>query len=239
MAKQLLRRQIRLVKNKTIKTSVAAVSGDHASGGGAHLTTGQVASRVGVSARTVLRWVLDGKLAAGRTAGGHWRIASADLERFVAGPPEPVPQASAGTGGAPRMVIIEDDRSHARALRRLLTTNLPGAEVIVCTDAFAAGFELGRRPPDVLFVDLEMPGFDGVDMLRRLAGVSEYAVTRVVVVSGRVTPGRDEALHRLGVDFIWHKPLRPAGIRVLLDELSRQGVGGATVSPYEQRSEGA
>lgn len=43
------------------------------------LAVGQVAALVGVAPKTVNRWVHQGRLAATRTAGGHFRIGLADL----------------------------------------------------------------------------------------------------------------------------------------------------------------
>lgn len=49
------------------------------------LTTGQAAQLCAVTPDTVLKWIKKGKLAATRTAGGHYRVALPDLEPFLAG----------------------------------------------------------------------------------------------------------------------------------------------------------
>lgn len=48
------------------------------------LTTGQAARLLSVTPDTVLKWIRAGKLPAVRTAGGHHRIAAADVERLLA-----------------------------------------------------------------------------------------------------------------------------------------------------------
>src|SRR5215211_8286306 len=50
---------------------------------GRMLTTAQVAERLGVSPRTVGRYIQDGQLQAIATAGGHNRVTEADLETFL------------------------------------------------------------------------------------------------------------------------------------------------------------
>ncbi|MBT8396566.1 MAG: excisionase family DNA-binding protein [Gemmatimonadetes bacterium] len=49
------------------------------------LTTGQAAKLCAVTPDTVLKWIKKGRLAATRTAGGHYRVALPDLEPFMAG----------------------------------------------------------------------------------------------------------------------------------------------------------
>lgn len=49
------------------------------------LTTGQAAQLCAVTPDTVLKWIKKGRLAATRTAGGHYRVALPDLEPFMAG----------------------------------------------------------------------------------------------------------------------------------------------------------
>jgi len=49
------------------------------------LTTGQAAKLCAVTPDTVLKWIKKGRLAATRTAGGHYRVALPDLEPFLAG----------------------------------------------------------------------------------------------------------------------------------------------------------
>lgn len=46
------------------------------------LSVGFVARRLGVHPRTVSRWIADGKCAASRTIGGHYRIPPAEFQRL-------------------------------------------------------------------------------------------------------------------------------------------------------------
>src|SRR5256885_17093273 len=81
------------------------------------LTTGQIASSCQVTIPTVKRWIREGHLAAFKTAGGHFRVTDAELERFqsvlhmpaTAGPEE----------HSPRLLLVDDD---ARALNTLAWT---------------------------------------------------------------------------------------------------------------------
>jgi excisionase family DNA binding protein len=68
-----------------------------ASAGTDLLSTGEAAKELGVSGKTVLRWINDGLLPARRTrAGGQYRVDRADLERFKAEQQEIRPKDESG-----------------------------------------------------------------------------------------------------------------------------------------------
>src|SRR5512138_1650890 len=94
-----------------------------------YLTSAEVASRVGVSPRTVSNWIRDGHLKAYRTPGGHSRIAEADLQSFldergirplpetVGSQPRPAPIER------PRVLFIDDDENLLDIIREVLEAN--------------------------------------------------------------------------------------------------------------------
>jgi CheY-like chemotaxis protein len=57
-------------------------------------------------------------------------------------------------------------------------------EVTTINDAVSALVSIGRICPDLLIVDLHMPGMDGFNMLRVLRTIPEVTDTTIVVVSG-------------------------------------------------------
>jgi excisionase family DNA binding protein len=61
------------------------------------LTTGQAARLCAVTPDTVLKWIKKGRLAATRTAGGHYRVALPDLEPFLAGFGQVTPESTETT----------------------------------------------------------------------------------------------------------------------------------------------
>ena len=176
------------------------------------LTTTQAAQLCGVSGRTMLRWLRSGIVQGVTTAGGHWRIDSSDLADIGPGTPHVA-------GG--RLLVVDDDASHRSALAHIVGLLRPELEVRVAGDALAAGLELGGWRPDVVFVDIEMPALDGVEMLRRIRARSELRHLRVAVISGHLASARVEQLAALGVEraHMIAKPISPAALRELLDEL--------------------
>jgi two-component system response regulator MprA len=67
---------------------------------------------------------------------------------------------------APTLLLAEDDRAIRHALERALT--LEGYDVTAVADGEEALAEAHRTPPDVLVLDVMMPGVDGLQVCREL-----------------------------------------------------------------------
>ena len=70
---------------------------------------------------------------------------------------------------APITAVIAEDEAPARKRLRDLLGGVPGVEVLgECADGPSAIQAVDRLQPDVLFLDLEMPGCDGLEVARRI-----------------------------------------------------------------------
>lgn len=81
-------------------------------------------------------------------------------------------------------VVVADDQELVRMGLRVLIDREPDLTVVGEADSGRAALELVRRErPDVLLLDVRMPGMDGLETLRRLTADAELAGTRVIVVT--------------------------------------------------------
>jgi CheY-like chemotaxis protein len=114
----------------------------------------------------------------------------------------PSPARSAATAPPCRVLVIDDEplvRSH---LRRLLTQH--GFTVEDAADGVSGLEAIYRTRPDVVLLDMMMPGLDGVDVVQRLR---ETAVdVPVVLCSGNLDALRERGLDPSLVQGILQKP---------------------------------
>ena len=183
---------------------------------GRDLSTEQAATLMGVHARSVLRWVKDGKLPAWQTGGGRSRIRRSDLATFMRSRGMEVP----GDLGPmpPRVAIVDDDPDHVAALRDLLQELRPDAEVQEATDGFTAGLMIGTFRTHLVFLDIYMPSIDGFEVCRWIRSRPETLGVAIVVVSGVLTPAARGKLRELGADLCVSKPLDVDLLRSVLRE---------------------
>lgn len=124
-----------------------------------------------------------------------------------------------------RLLVLDDSIEVAELIGELAESAGFSVKVTTDTDAFFADFE--KRAPSVIVLDLQMPGTDGIEVLRSLAAVGSKA--RVLLATGmdRQTAlsaksyGDELGLNILGVV---HKPFTPETlISRLLTERSLHG----------------
>ena len=114
--------------------------------------------------------------------------------------------------GSARILIIDDEAAIRDALRMILEYQGYGVMVAATGEEGAALVE--REAPDLVFLDIKMPGMDGLEVLQRITHLTE--VTPVVVMSGHGTISTAVEATRLGAfDFI-EKPLESERVLVLV-----------------------
>lgn len=113
-----------------------------------------------------------------------------------------------------RVLVVDDDANFREYLR--LVFEQAGIEVEACTEASEVEARLAARPPDLLLVDLHMPGSNGLDLTLALRGRPEHALLPIVLLSGEERENVRSQAIQSGADDFLRKPVRP---RVLLAEV--------------------
>jgi DNA-binding response OmpR family regulator len=106
-----------------------------------------------------------------------------------------------------KVLLVEDNVSVRELLRVLLETE--GYEIVEATDGSDGLAQAEQSKPDLMILDLMMPGLDGESVLRRLRTHPELSKVPVLVVSGKY-----ESLGRLkdqiGEENVFPKPFEPS-----------------------------
>ena len=179
------------------------------------LTLGQAARYLGVAQSTIRKWSDQGRLPAFYTPGGHRRYRRRDLDSFVAG-------SGGGPGvgirGTPLVLIVDDDPR----IREFVRVNLEmdGYTVREAGSADEGLAVLDEEPPDLILLDVMMPGVDGWEMLRRVHERHGMGEIPVIMFSGQVESSNDDAVARGAHGFLG-KPFNPQDLITRTKELLR------------------
>jgi len=117
----------------------------------------------------------------------------------------------------PIQVLVVDDEPYTRRVLQISLEKIGGFSV----DAVEGGEEalalVQRRPPDVILLDVMMPGVDGPTTLGRLrAGGGPASAIPVIFVTARALPHEVERLSALGAYAVVLKPFEPVSLSGLI-----------------------
>jgi excisionase family DNA binding protein len=181
------------------------------------LTTGQIAQYCHVSHRAVLKWVASGKLKAYRTPGKHSRVSIEDFVAFLNLYHMPVPAEFVHTIAQRKILIVDDDRGIVSSLHRALT--LENKYMIdVAYDGFEAGKKFVVFKPQLIILDIHMPGLDGYQVCANIRSDPSNKSVRILAISGVSETQEIKKIMDLGADDYLSKPFSN---KVLKDKISR------------------
>jgi CheY-like chemotaxis protein len=108
-----------------------------------------------------------------------------------------------------RILIVEDHPTMREAMRMVLEHE--GFAIEEAADGQSALERVRSAPPDLVFLDLNIPGTSGAEVLRELKADPATAEVRVIIVTATGDEGRDQVIE-LGADEYFTKPFSPLAL---------------------------
>lgn len=185
------------------------------------LTPNEAATLLMVSPITIRQWAQKGILEAQTTAGGHRRFSRQVVERFARERGISLP------GGEDRLLIVDDNRQFNHYLQALFSARVDDLKIFSAYDGFEAGRLVQQHKPDVVLLDVMMPGIDGIEVCRSLKSDPETAHIRVVAMTGYHSPELENKMLAAGAQVLLRKPFSS-------EEVLREcGFSGATTETVQ------
>jgi len=137
------------------------------------------------------------------------RFRDAALEPAAPQAPATAPRPSrAHDGGGRRVLVVEDNAMNRKLARNALRSS--GFEVLEATTADEALELLTRERVDLVLMDLQLPGMDGLEATRRLKARPETAALPVVALTAHVREVDEQRALDAGCSGYITKPIRLA-----------------------------
>ncbi|TWT19446.1 EAL domain-containing protein [Luteimonas marina] len=121
--------------------------------------------------------------------------------------PAATPLQSARDAAPYRVLVVEDDPSQALFAESVLNGAGMQAQVVSVTSEVMDAMEQLR--PDLVLMDLHMPGLDGAELTELIRAHAEFAPVPVVFLTGDEDPERRFEALDIGADDFLRKPVRP------------------------------
>ena len=128
----------------------------------------------------------------------------------------------------PTILVVDDHEEIREALAEILEEE--GHEVLQAVDGLDALEVVAATPPDVILLDIAMPGMDGLETLRRLKDMPESAMLPVIMVTAQGDRQNMVKAVQLGVRDYVTKPWEPGEVEMCVN----WAIKAATVNSVQQ-----
>ena len=105
-----------------------------------------------------------------------------------------------------RVLVVEDNAVNLELVRDILTAE--GYEVLEAADGVTGVAVAALERPDLILMDLQLPGVDGLEAARRIRADDRLRAVPIVALTAYAMKGDDERARDAGCDGFVAKPIR-------------------------------
>jgi two-component system, OmpR family, alkaline phosphatase synthesis response regulator PhoP len=116
-----------------------------------------------------------------------------------------------------KILVVEDDRSSLTLL--IYALGQEGYKAIAASDGFAGLKIVKDEHPDLIILDVMLPGLDGYEICRRLRQQPQTATVPIIFLSARAGPNDKAVGLRMGANAYITKPADPSMILAKVETL--------------------
>lgn len=193
-------------------------------------TTYQISQMVNVDITTVIDWIDKGLLKAYKTPGGHRRIKWNDLVEFLKKYEMPIPtelnvaaklvslqrdlnsqnvDLHQPLPATKKILIVDDDEDILEFISRAIKKFYKNIKIETITEGFIAGKRIAEFKPDLLILDIKLPGMDGFEVLKHL----QKENLKILAITAYSSKETKEKILKGGADDYLIKPFTVEQLR--------------------------
>ncbi len=116
------------------------------------------------------------------------------------------PERGDQKGQQPRVLLAEDSEANIEAITGYLEAT--GHRIVVAHDGAEAVALAKAHHPDMILMDIQMPGMDGLEAIRQIRADAELSHTPIIALTALAMPGDADRCLGAGADHYLSKPVR-------------------------------
>ena len=191
-----------------------------------YLTPKVVAELLMVSTATIRLWAESGELKSRLTAGGHRRFMQNDIDVFaetknlelnIQNRNKHENDERENIKGLTKILIVDDEPMYAEFLQTMLTIELQNVKTEISLDGFDAANKLRDFSPDIILLDINIPGLNGFKVCKHVKQTPALKHIRVIAISGELNADNTKLILKEGAEAFFEKPLNKAALLSQID----------------------
>ncbi|MDR2454999.1 MAG: response regulator [Deltaproteobacteria bacterium] len=124
---------------------------------------------------------------------------------MISKPSDPIIIEEAGQAKLPKVMVVDDELLNLKLIAAILKPQ--GYEVILCKDGEECLSKAQRDPPDLILLDIMMPGMDGFEVAKALKRFEKFALVPIVMVTALQDVNDRVRALEVGADDFLTKPV--------------------------------
>ena len=105
------------------------------------------------------------------------------------------------------ILIVDDDQALNSVLAKFIGGKIDSLTVYQAFDGFEAGSLMAEKHPEILIIDLDLPGVDGFDLCRRISEAERFGKPEIIVITALEDDDAESKVKKFGVNYFMKKPL--------------------------------
>lgn len=118
-------------------------------------------------------------------------------------------------------ILFADDSVTAQNMGRKILTEA-GYEVVAVSNGAAAVKKIAEQKPDIIILDVYMPGYSGLEVCEKVRGSMETLKTPVLLTVGKMEPYKPEEANRVRADGVIVKPFEASDLLAIVKKFEER-----------------
>ena len=128
-------------------------------------------------------------------------------------------------GSTIKAILVEDDYGFRQSLKKILSCRYPFMQVVEAEDGKEAIRKIELLPPDIIFMDIRLPGNNGLELTHTIK--ARYPGMVVIILSNFDLSEYRETAYRYGADYFLSKDAPMGEFLSVVERVIKTAAGSA------------